>query len=97
MASDQERGILFICLNANIGTQFEFVQQTWLNSRKFNHATDSVDPIAGAPARPGALSTFCVQKQPVHHRVPAWSAPVSVRGGAYFFMPGLRSLVQLAQ
>jgi len=29
-----ERGLHFICLNADIERQFEFVQQTWINSRR---------------------------------------------------------------
>ena len=30
-----ERGLLFICLNADIARQFEFVQQTWLLNKNF--------------------------------------------------------------
>ena len=30
-----ERGLHFICLNANLARQFEFVHHTWLNNRKF--------------------------------------------------------------
>ena len=36
------RGLYFLGLNANLGTQFEFVQQTSINSHKFNGATDTV-------------------------------------------------------
>ena len=30
-----ERGLFFLCVNANIEQQFEFIQQEWLNNRKF--------------------------------------------------------------
>ena len=35
-ATASERGLHFICLNANIARQFEFVQHTWLNNPKFD-------------------------------------------------------------
>jgi deferrochelatase/peroxidase EfeB len=31
----EERGLHFICLNANISRQFEFIQNTWINNNKF--------------------------------------------------------------
>ena len=40
-----ERGIHFICLNANIAWQFEFVQHTWLNNPKFAGLYDDTDPL----------------------------------------------------
>ena len=43
---DAERGLHFICLNANIQRQFEFIQHTWLNNPKFAGLYDDADPIA---------------------------------------------------
>ena len=44
----RERGLHFICLNANIARQFEFVQHTWLNNPKFAGLYDDADPLVGA-------------------------------------------------
>jgi len=37
-----ERGLHFICLNSDIERQFEFVQQTWINSPVFSGLYDEV-------------------------------------------------------
>ncbi len=39
-----ERGLNFICLNANIQRQFEFINHTWLNNPKFDGLYDDADP-----------------------------------------------------
>jgi Dyp-type peroxidase family len=95
-ASSAERGLHFICLNANIARQFEFVNDTWLNSPKFAGLYDDADPLV-APSSPHG-GTFTVQSSSVRERVSEVPRFVSVRGGAYFFMPGLaatRALTRL--
>ena len=50
------RGLLFLCINADIERQFEFIQQTWANSPKFGGLYTDSDPITGPnadPPRPG--------------------------------------------
>jgi Dyp-type peroxidase family len=89
---DEERGLYFICLSANIARQFEFVQQTWINNPKFDGLYDDVDPLVGA--RKAAV--FTIQAAPVRRRVLGLPRFVSVRGGAYFFLPGMRALRYLA-
>jgi Dyp-type peroxidase family len=90
---EQERGLHFICLNANIARQFEFVQHTWLNNPKFGDLYDDPDPIVGATDGPRA---FTIQGAPVRRRLREMPSFVSVRGGGYFFMPGIRALRYLA-
>ncbi|WP_327707003.1 peroxidase [Streptomyces decoyicus] len=85
-----ERGLHFLCLNANISRQFEFIQHTWLNNPNFNGLYDSPDPLV-APRR-NHRSTFTEQATPVRTRHLDLPQFVSVRGGAYFFLPGLRAL-----
>jgi Dyp-type peroxidase family len=89
-----ERGLFFLCVNANIERQFEFVQQTWLNNRKFGQLYDDQDPVMGTPPDDGGI--FTVQRSPVATRVHELPNFVTVRGGAYFFLPGLRALRALA-
>lgn len=93
-AGAQERGLHFMCLNGNLARQFEFVQHTWLNDCHFNGLYDDVDPI-GAHLTPKD-STFTVPAEPVRARVKEVPSFVSVKGGAYFFMPGIRAIRYLA-
>ena len=41
-----QRGLLFMCLNADIERQFEFIQQTWIGSPSFHGLRNERDPIA---------------------------------------------------
>jgi Dyp-type peroxidase family len=89
-----KRGLLFLCFNANLQRQFEFVQQHWINGSKFGGLDDEVDPIAGA--QPGAGGRMTIQKRPRSRCVDGMPRFVKVRGGAYFFLPGLKALEFLA-
>jgi Dyp-type peroxidase family len=94
----QERGIHFICFNANIGRQFEFIQHTWINNPKFDGLYSEDDPLMGdrAGQAAGKSGTFTVQATPVRQQVSGLPRFVQVRGGAYFFMPGIRAVRFLA-
>jgi hypothetical protein len=91
------RGLHFLCVNTSIKSQFEFIQQAWANNPSFGGLTDNPDPLIGdndplkAPGGmliPGARSTIRTASLPRF---------VTVRGGAYLFMPGLRTLRYLAE
>jgi Dyp-type peroxidase family len=97
MAEDtasEERGLHFICLNGNIARQFEFIQHTWLNNPKFDGLYDESDPIAGTNTSRGGM--FTIQGKPVRRRILDLPQFVAVRGGAYFFLPGVRAIRYLA-
>ncbi|MCB5181558.1 Dyp-type peroxidase [Streptomyces antimicrobicus] len=83
-------GLHFVCLSANLSRQFEFVQHTWLNNPAFNGLLDGPCPLVGP--RQDHRSTFTVQARPVRTRYRDLPQFVTVRGGAYFFLPGLRAL-----
>lgn len=91
---DAERGLHFLCLNANISRQFEFIQHTWINNPHFNGLYDDADPIVGAHYADG--STFTMQAKPVRKRLTQLPRFVSVIGGAYFFVPSIRAIRYLA-
>jgi Dyp-type peroxidase family len=91
---DEERGLHFICLCGNIARQFEFIQHTWVMNEKFDGLHENADPLLGAHQAPGG--TFVVQSQPVRQRVTGLPRFVTVRGGAYFFLPGLRAIRYLS-
>ncbi|MBV9279430.1 MAG: peroxidase, partial [Chloroflexi bacterium] len=84
----------FICLNANISRQFEFIQHTWLNSPKFHALYEDSDPITAAHRPHGG--TFTIQADPVRRQIRNLPQFVIVRGGAYFFLPSIRAIRYLA-
>lgn len=89
-----ERGLLFLCFNASIANQFEFVQKNWANQPRFEEFYDDPDPLIGIQGQcPAGMSqNFTVQASPAHQRVRNLQRFVEVRGGAYLFMPGHRTL-----
>ena len=96
----EERGLYFICLNANIGRQFEFVQNAWVQGTKFNGLTEERDPLVGGRGpilgRPVTDTFSFPQKDGARHRITGMPQLVTVRGGAYFFLPGIRAVRALA-
>ena len=96
----EERGLNFIALAANISRQFEFMQNAWIMGTKFNGLTEESDPLlgnrepmAGCPI----TNTFSVpQQHGVRRRITGMPQFVTVRGGAYFFLPSIRALRYLA-
>ncbi|HWZ94664.1 MAG TPA: Dyp-type peroxidase [Opitutaceae bacterium] len=91
------RGLFFICLNASLARQFEFVQQNWLNLPKFNDFTHDTDPLVGTTpwAGPGQSPEFMIQGCPVSKRVARPQTYVRTIGGAYFFLPGRKTVQRL--
>jgi Dyp-type peroxidase family len=86
-----ERGLLFICINADIRRQFEFIQQTWVNNPTFNGLYDERDPLIGSPS--GAMT---IPQEPVRQKINLPSF-VQLKGGGYFFLPSLSALKFLAK
>ncbi|GET35491.1 Dyp-type peroxidase [Microseira wollei] len=92
-----ERGIHFICINANISRQFEFVQHTWINSPKFSGLYEEIDPLVGDRNLFGTnVDTFTQPANPIRHRTYELPQFVVVRGGAYFFLPAIKAIRYLA-
>jgi deferrochelatase/peroxidase EfeB len=92
----QERGLFFIAVNANLGRQFEFMQQTWLNNPKFDGLYDETDPLTG-PRDPKLGGSFSIPDVPARRRLHGLPAFVTTHGGGYFFLPGLPALRYLAR
>ncbi|OFJ51405.1 Dyp-type peroxidase [Mycolicibacterium grossiae] len=88
-----ERGIAAFIICADLVRQFEFAQNVWINDETFHELGNEHDPIAGT--QDGTLD-FTVPKRPirrVHRGIPAFT---TLRGGGYFFLPGMRALRYLA-
>jgi Dyp-type peroxidase family len=89
-----ERGGIFLLIGAHLQRQFEFVQSQWATDGNFiSHGTEQ-DPLIGNNDGDGV---FTIPKVPVRRRLHGLPSFVSVRGGEYCFMPGLRALQWLAR
>jgi Dyp-type peroxidase family len=97
---DPESGLNFICLAANIARQFEFIQGAWLMSAKFGGLTGEQDPLLGErqPFPTGCPTDGFGLPQATGPTRTLGPVPpfVTVMGGAYFFLPGLRALKYIA-
>lgn len=99
--NEAPRGLHFACLCANILRQFEFVQNAWLMSTKFDGLTDESDPLLGNRAPVGdcpVTGYFSIPREDkLTRRLSGVPQFITVRGGAYFFMPSLRVLRYIAR
>ncbi len=99
--NERERGLHFLCLNANISRQFEFLQNAWMMNTKFSGLTGESDPLLGNRAKiPGCPVTadFSAPREGnLRRRLVGLPQFVTVRGGAYFFLPSLRALRYFAR
>lgn len=90
------RGLYFGCINASIDRQFEVVQHSWLNDPAFGGVRNERDPLVGV-APPGDAGAFSVPATPYRERFQGMSRFVTMKGGGYFFLPGIRELKLIAQ
>jgi Dyp-type peroxidase family len=95
------RGLLFVCYQASIANQFEFIQQHWASNPDF--APGKVRPDSGDPVRPGwdpiigaapaGASRFMDEPAPNRRsRLELAQSFVIPTAAAYFFMPSLTAL-----
>jgi Dyp-type peroxidase family len=89
----QERGIAAFIVCASLVRQFEFAQNVWANDRNFHELGNEHDPIMGT--QDGTLE-YKIPKRPVRRKITGLPAFTTLRGGAYFFLPGLKALRWLA-
>jgi len=97
------RGLSFLCFNANIERQFEFIQQQWCNNPKFAGLVSDPDPLLGAAREPADWNLdglgFTIQsdaKTGVEARCERLQLFVKVVGSGYFFMPSIPAVRLLA-
>jgi Dyp-type peroxidase family len=90
----QDRGVLFMCLQASIARQFEFVQSQWLNGGNAFALGADQDVITG-PQDGAEPNKMTIPGHPPFFLGPLQRV-VTVRGGEYFFVPGVNGLEFLA-
>jgi Dyp-type peroxidase family len=89
-----DRGVVFMSLQASIARQFEFVQAQWLGDGNAFRLGDDQDVLLG-PQDHGGTRKMTVPGDPPYFVGPL-SRIVTVRGGEYFFCPGINGLRHLA-
>ena len=94
----QKRGLHFLVFNANLARQFELVQKQWLCNPKFLGLYDEVDPVVGHhyEFEGYRFNEFTEPAKPVRKKSAQIPRFVTIKGGAYFFMPGIKAVQFLA-
>jgi Dyp-type peroxidase family len=97
VSDDDDRGVIFMVLNASIFRQFEFVHQQWIEYGNDAHQGSDKDALLGNHDGRGRFliqGSADPQNPPyVCARLPQF---VELRGGDYFFMPSLTALRLMA-
>ena len=89
----QDRGVIFMTVQASLARQFEFVQAQWANTGNAFRIGDDTDPIIGP--QDGSPPKLTVPGRPPFLMGPL-SRVVTMRGGEYYFAPGIGGLRHLA-
>ncbi|MGR4869914.1 Dyp-type peroxidase [Variovorax sp. LARHSF232] len=98
---EEGTGLHFICLGASIARQFEFVQGAWIAGTRFAGLHGESDPLLGHRL-PGLdqepTDGFSMPTDSgCDARLAGLPQFVTVVGGAYFFLPGIRALRYIAK
>jgi Dyp-type peroxidase family len=88
-----ERGIAAFVICASLIRQFEFAQNVWANDPNFHELGNERDPVIG---NQDGTFEFKIPKRPIRKKITGLPAFTTVRGGAYFFLPGIKALRYLA-
>lgn len=84
-----DRGIAAFVGCASLVRQFEFAQNVWINDPKFHELGNERDPIIGAH---DGTYDMTIPKRPIRKKIKGLPAFTTMKGGAYFFLPGMRAL-----
>src|SRR5919112_6819552 len=88
-----DRGVAAFVICASLVRQFEFIQNVWINDPNFHELGNERDPIIG---NQDGTFDFTMPKRPIRRKITGLPAFTTVKGGAYFFLPGLKALRHLA-
>jgi deferrochelatase/peroxidase EfeB len=99
---DGNHGIIIMMINADIGRQFEFVQQQWINyGNDFKASNDKEILLGNHSADHARLSKAVLQVDPDGDEAPYFLSKiprlVETRGGEYFFVPSMTALGMIAR
>ncbi|GJJ15328.1 hypothetical protein Clacol_009604 [Clathrus columnatus] len=89
-----ERGLLFLAVQSNIASGFQFLQKAWMNNPEFvkhKSVLPGLDPVMGQNNGSARFTTGLDPMNPEGNTTLPMQFVVS-RGGEYFFMPSLSAL-----
>ena len=84
-----DRGIAAFILCASLVRQFEFAQNVWINDPNFHELGNERDPLIG---NQDGTFDFTIPKRPIRKKITGLPAFTTLKGGAYFFLPGIKAL-----
>lgn len=87
-------GIAAFIICASLVRQFEFAQNVWINDKTFHELDNEHDPICGI--QDGTLEFTIPPRRPIRKVFTGLPAFTTLKGGAYFFLPGIAALRYLA-
>jgi len=88
-----ERGIASFIGCVSLVRQFEFAMNVWVNDPAFHELGNERDPLIGT--QDGTFD-LTIPKRPIKKKITGLPSFTTIRGGAYFFLPGLKALRWLA-
>jgi deferrochelatase/peroxidase EfeB len=88
-----ERGIAAFIGCASLIRQFEFAMNVWVNDPQFKQLGNERDPFVGTQ---NGTFDMTIPKRPIRKKIKGLPAFTTIRGGAYFFLPGIKALRFLA-
>jgi Dyp-type peroxidase family len=92
-----EKGLIFVCFNANITRQFELIQGSWLMEGDAFGLGSEEDFLLGRP-RPGAIMTMQGGRGSRARFVGRGQRPfVLTRGGYYLLVPSISALKRMGE
>ena len=96
VSDTEDRGVIFMALNASLSRQFEFVQQQWIEYGNDAKQGNDKDMLMG---NHGGCGRFVVQGDETEGNPPFVCSHlpnfVELRGGDYFFLPSMTALGML--
>jgi Dyp-type peroxidase family len=97
VADSDDRGVIFMALNASLSRQFEFVQQQWVQYGNDSHLGNDKDALMGNHGGHGRFTiqgdTSATNPPFVCSNLPDF---IELRGGDYFFIPSITGLGMIA-
>ncbi|UXY30580.1 Dyp-type peroxidase [Streptomyces sp. HUAS TT20] len=100
---DEQRGLLFVCYQANLATQFEFIQADWVNDPNFPHDRDpkpGPDPMVSGQLPGVARGEVAFESRVNGDRNTTtlhFKPFVTTEGSVYAFTPSISTLRGLSR
>lgn len=90
---ETDSGLLFLCFQANIENQFNFIQARWANPKNFVEVNVGPDPLIGQPSGTQQWPKKWGEPETEPYDFKLW---INMKGGEYFFAPSISFLQTLA-